>query len=186
MPSYSKPLFSGLCDMLMISILPVHAAADRMFLHSGESEIMVDPDGEHLFYPDVLSDFAGFTSSGGDPSSCFDATPRTSFTQGSSVKFNVFWNDTVEEDGLNEYLVAMAVKLAAIRLEIIARDTVRFPVPGTPPGAAVTFCSSATVTLTQDAPIGTFPWGARVTKVADGTKIQGFLNSLTITEGPKQ
>jgi hypothetical protein len=170
----------------MISILPVHVAAGRMFLQHDESEIMVDPDGDYLFYPDVLSDFAGFTSSGDDPSSCFDATPRTSFTQGSSVKFNVFWNDTLEEDGLNEYLVAMAIKLAAIRLEIFARDTVRFPVPGTPPGSAVAFCTSVAVTLNQDAPIGTFPWGSRVTKVADGTRLQGFLNSLTITEGPKQ
>jgi hypothetical protein len=186
MTSYSKPLFSGLCVMLMISLLPVHTAADRMFLQSDEGEIMVDPDGDYLFYPDVLSDFSGFTSSGGDPSFCFDATPRSSFTQGSSVKFNVFWNDTVEEDGLNEYLVAMAIKLGVIRLEIFARDTVRFPFPATPPGSAQTFCFSVPVTLNQDAPIGTFPWGSRVTKLADGTRLQGFLNSLTITEGPKQ
>src|SRR5687768_8545758 len=117
MTSCSKPLFPGLCVMLMISLLPVHTAADRMVLQSDEGEIMVDPDGDYLFYPDVLSDFSGFTSSGGDPSFCFDATPRSSFTQGSSVKFNVFWNDTVEEDGLNEYLVAMAIKLGVIRLE---------------------------------------------------------------------
>lgn len=71
MTSYSKPLFSGLCVMLMISLLPVHTAADRMVLQSDEGEIMVD-------------------------------------------------------------------------------------------------------------------WGSRVTKLADGTRLQGFLNSLTITEGPKQ
>jgi hypothetical protein len=172
--------------MLMISLLPIHAAADRVFLQSNEPEIMVDPDGEYLFYPDVLSDFSGFRSSGGDPSSCFDATPKTTFTQGSSVKFNVFWNDTVEEDRLNEYQVAMAIKLGVIRLEIFSRETATFPLPTTPPGSALTFCFSVPITLTQDAPLGTFPWGSRVTKLLDGTRLQGFLNSITITEGPKQ
>jgi hypothetical protein len=172
--------------MLMISLLPIHAAADRVFLQSNEPEIMVDPDGEYLFYPDVLSDFSGFTSSGGDPSSCFDATPKTTFTQGSSVKFNVFWNDTVEEDRLNEYQVAMAIKLGVIRLEIFSRETATFHLPTTPPGSALTFCFSVPITLTQDAPLGTFPWGSRVTKLLDGTRLQGFLNSITITEGPKQ
>jgi hypothetical protein len=172
--------------MLMISLLPIHAAADRVFLQSNEPEIMVDPDGEYLFYPDVLSDFSGFTSSGGDPSSCFDATPKTTFTQGSSVKFNVFWNDTVEEDRLNEYQVAMAIKLGVIRLEIFSGETARFPLPTTPPGSALTFCFSVPITLNQHAPLGTFPWGSRVTKLVDGTRLQGFLNSITITEGPKQ
>jgi hypothetical protein len=50
MTSCSKPLFPGLCVMLMISLLPVHTAADRMVLQSDEGEIMVDPDGDYLFY----------------------------------------------------------------------------------------------------------------------------------------
>jgi hypothetical protein len=87
---------------------------------------------------------------------------------------------------LDHALVVIAIKLGVIRLEIFARETVRCPLPGTPPGSALTFCFSVPVTLNHDAPIGTFPWGARITKLADGTRLQGFLNSLTITEGPKQ
>jgi hypothetical protein len=172
--------------MLMVSMLPVQVAAQPGFLTRIESGIMIVPHSEYLFYPDVLSDFSGFTSSGDDTSSCSDAPPQNSFPQGSSVKFNVFWNDTVEEDTLNEYKIAMALKVGLLKLELIIRDTVRFPFPVTPPGTAVAFCAWVTVTVSPDAPIGTFPWGARVTKLADGTRLQGFLNELTITEGPKQ
>jgi hypothetical protein len=186
MLSLSKPLFYGLYAVFVISMFPLQASADRIFLEGIESGTMVDPDGEYLFYPNALSDFSGFTSSGDDPSVCFDATSRTSFPQGSSVRFNVFWNDTVEEDALNEYQVVMAFKLGVIKRAIFSRGTVKFPFPDTAPGTPQRFCAYTTITLSPDAAVSTYAWGARVIKVSDGTKLQGVLNELTITEGPKQ
>jgi hypothetical protein len=186
MLSLAKPFFYGLFAVFAISLIPLQASADRIFLEGIETGARVDPDAEYLFYPTALSDFSGFTSSGGDPSVCFDATPRTSFPQGSSVRFNVFWNDTVEEDALNEYQVVMAFKLGLIRRAIFSRGPVSFPFPNTAPGTPQRFCAYTTITLSPDAAVGTYAWGARVIKVSDGTKLQGVLNELTITEGPKQ
>jgi hypothetical protein len=79
MLSLAKPFFYGLCAVFAISLIPLQASADRIFLEGIETGARVDPDAEYLFYPTALSDFSGFTSSGGDPSVCFDATPALAF-----------------------------------------------------------------------------------------------------------
>jgi hypothetical protein len=101
------------------------------------------------------------------------------------VKFNVFWDDVVEETSPNEYKLALAIQFTRLPT-IFYRRPHRFNLPALPPGTPVTFCVAVTATLASDAPLGTFPWGARVTKLEDDTKVQGILNDITITAGPKQ
>jgi len=72
----------------------------------------IQSSSDALSSPEVLAELEGFTSAGDVENFCYNATPDSIFNPGNSVKFNVFWSDTKEEDLQNTYLVRVDVKSA--------------------------------------------------------------------------
>jgi hypothetical protein len=168
----------------MISTIPFQVTGEEVpFLSEGDGSIgtMIDPEGEMFFFPDALSNFSGFTSPGSNPNIfCFDAHPKTSFVRNEPVFFNVFWSDTVESDQRNIYNLTIAVQVGA-NLQILSQGDVDFGHLSEPPGTPLNFCAYLRTTVPPTAPSGTFPWGARVIKLADpNDKLQGKLNDITV------
>jgi hypothetical protein len=180
MVSFQRHLLCGLCVVLMIGIIPFQAIAQQA------TTTAIEPRGDGLTSAEVLADLEGFTSAGDSSNFCFNATPDGTFNAGESVKFNVFWSDTAEEDLQNNYLVRVDVKSSDGASIILLRKMARYDLAGQLPGAEFNFCFAITTTIPADAPQGTFPWSARVRKLADLTKIQGEVDDITIIPAVKQ
>jgi hypothetical protein len=176
-----KSLIYELWVVFIISI-PFQATAEEIhFLAEGDGSIgtMIDPDGDMFFFPDALSNFSGFTSRGSDPNIfCFDASPKTTFVRNEPMYFNVFWSDTVESDQVNLYKLTIAVQVGGNLVPLYEND-IRFDI-AQPPGTPLNFCFGYRTVVPPTAPSGTFPWGARVIKLQDSTRLQGKLNDITV------
>ena len=132
----------------------------------------------HFFLSPALSNLSGFTSD----QICPAADPKLTFGPGETAVFNVFWDDTVEADLENDYLVSWAiVKPGGGLFPLWIDQPTSFPfLPPTEPGDPESFCTHLLVTIPGDVVLGTYEWGARVIKEDDGTLIQGVVNSFTV------
>ena len=166
--------------MLMVGLIPFQAIAQQ------EGTAAIESRSDATASAEVLADLEGFTSAGDSPNFCLNATPEGTFNAGESVKFNVLWSDTAEEDFQNNYLVRVDVTSSDGASIILLRKMARFDLAGQPPGAQFNFCFAITTTIPADAPQGTFPWSARVRKLADLSKIQGEVTDITIIPAVKQ
>ena len=171
----------------MVGIIPFKAIAEQGSVTDDEDiETATEASSDTLSSPEVLAELEGFTSAGDVTNFCFNATPHSIFNPGNSVKFNVFWSDTKEEDLQNSYLVRVDVNSADGASIILLRNVARYDFAGHLPGSLSDFCFAITTTIPTDAPQGTFPWRARVRKLEDFTKIQREVNNITIEPPVKQ
>jgi len=181
MVCYQKRFWWGLYMVCMVGIMPVLGFAGQ----SATNEA-IQSSSDALTSPEVLAELEGFTSAGDVSNFCFNATPDNIFNPGNSLKFNVFWTDTKEEDLQNSYLVRVDVKASDGTSIIALHNLARYDFAGHQPGSLSNFCFAITTAIPTDAPPGTFPWRARVRKLADRTKIQGEVNTITIQPAVKQ
>jgi hypothetical protein len=184
MTSFQKRLFGGLGVVLMMSSIPFQAMAERgSFTGNGRGaiETIVNPGGDSTASQDELSNLAGFTSDGNDPDICFDATATNSFNPGDSVRFNVFWIDTVEDDQVNQYLVRVDLRASDGTEVFTLRRRAEYSLSQAP-GTVIQFCFAIPATLPTDILQGTYPWGGRVRKLDDFTRVQDEeLHHITVT-----
>jgi hypothetical protein len=175
MVGYQQRFWWGLYVMCIVSCMPVLGFAGQ-----SAAQESIQSSGGALSSPEVLAELEGFTSAGDSANFCFNATPDSIYNPGQSVKFNVFWSDTKEEDLQNTYLVRVDVQLPDGSSIIKLRNVARYDFAGHVPGTLADFCFAITTTIPTGAPSGTFPWRARVRKLEDFTKIEGELNDITI------
>ena len=176
-----KRLWWGVYIVFMVGSIPFLGFAGQ----SATNEA-IQSSSDALSSPEVLAELEGFTSAGDVENFCFNATPHSIFNPGNSVKFNVFWSDTKEEDLQNTYLIRVDVNSADGTSIILLHNLHRYDFAGHQPGTLSDFCFAITTTIPTDAPQGTFPWRARVRKLEDFTKIQREVNNITIEPPVKQ
>jgi hypothetical protein len=130
-----------------------------------------------------LANLRGFASSGDVSAACFNAVEKNTFRPGERIRFNLFWDDTVETDFNNEYNVTHGVLLPPGNPVILNMEDFSFDTSGFPPGTPGEFCVFLDIgPIPSTAPsVSNIQWGGRVIKLEDNQQVIGIVDRFDIT-----